>query len=546
MTARVDWSRVSERLPSRIRLAATLTSSLLFVACGPAPGAQQESNGVGTTTITQTSGGDAQQQAATEDGDVGTLLVDVITPRLCDSLRGSFIGLPGEGGHTGPASGTDPTAGRWWVRECTAVEHDGMLDLAISGTGWSWTDRESMGFQVRQYLRFDANARFTASMELAYDRPNRIVTIWMRPQGAVDAAVTPRGLVEARATGVVSGMLGGLLELSGSSASDRARAQVAEEGSQRLRDRFGAGFTVTYAMAHEQMDFMVGALQRGQLPERPYAPEPGVVWSVNQRLAIWPGGLDVIGPIDGNRGAHTIDFEMEEGEGVTVDAVCQADFERFYDLLLQGAPATTPTGQRVLDVTQLNHPERVTLPTMSCPTLLLAMTRPTATMPIRARTRIFSGAMGTTAQAGTTATPAGTGPAATPSASRPVRVRVEGLTVAGVAPTGSRWDMIGGEPDPYIIVVSVPGQREIERTQVVADQHEMTLDHWLPGAYHAADLPLRLSVYDDDVGTDELIGVAELSAAQAARGGEVHLELRTTADVPQNVGSVRLVVQAVP
>lgn len=536
------------RREQRSRLALSLTSALLAVACGPAPTAQTETTGGGATTITQTSGGDAHG-TATEDGDVGTLLVDVITPRLCESLRGSFIGLPGEGGHTGPASGIDPTAGRWWVRECTAVEHDGLLDLSITGTGWSWTDRESMGFQVRQYLRFDASARFTASMELAYDRPNRIVTIWMRPQGAVDASVTPRGLVEARATGVVSGMLGGLLELSGSSASARARTQVAEEGSQRLRDRFGAGFTVTYAMSHEQMDFMVGALQRGQLPERPYPAEPGVVWSVNQRLAIWPGGLDVIGPIDGNRGGHTIDFEMEEGEGVTIDAVCQADFERFYDLMLQGAPATAPVGQRVLDVTQLNHPERVNLPTLTCPTLLLATTRPTATMPIVARTRIFQTAVPpATTAAGQTPTAGGTTTTSTTAgrpAGRPVRVRIQGMTIATVAGTGSRWDMIGGEPDPYVVVVSVPGQREIERTQVVADQHEITLDHWLPGAYHPSDLPLRMSVYDDDVGADELIGVAELSAADAARGGEVRLEIRTTSDVPQTLGTMRLVIQAV-
>ena len=95
-------------------------------------------------------------------------------------------------------------------------------------------------------------------------------------------------------------------------------------------------------------------------------------------------------------------------------------------------------------------------------------------------------------------------------------------------------------------MVSVPGQREIERTQVVSDQHEITLDHWLPGAYHPSDLPLRLSVYDDDVGADELIGVAELTAAEASRGGAIRLELRTTADVPQNVGTLRLTVQVVP
>jgi hypothetical protein len=526
-------------------------------ACGPSPTRQADETGDGARTGggSGTSGGETGSSgggsSVTAEGDLGTLLVDVVTPRLCDSLRGSFIGLPGEGGHTGPAAGTDPTVGRWWIRECTATERNGRLDLAIRGTGWSWTDRESMGFQVRQYLRFDASARFTASMEMAYDRPNRIVTIWMRPQGAVEANVTPRGLVEARATGVLSGMLGGLLALGGSSPNDQARQQVAQEGSQRLRDRLGAGFTVTYAMAQEQMDFMVGALERGQLPERPYPPEAGIVWSVNQRLAVWPGGLDVIGPIDGNRGAHTLDFHLEEGEQALVDAVCAADFEVFYDHVLQGVAASPPSGQRVLDVAQLGRQERVTLPTMACPTLLLVTTRPNATMPVRARVRVFEGAHGAAASAAATSSTAGTGAAATtagtPSAGRPMRVRLTGMTIATLSATGSRWDLIGGEPDPYVIIVSVPGAREIERTQVVADQHEINLDHWLPGAYHAQDLPLRFSVYDDDVGTDELIGVAELSHAQALAAGssEIRLELRTTGAVPATLGILRLTVQPV-
>lgn len=535
-----------------LRACLALSALLALGACGPSPthetdetGGGGTGSGTGTTGGGRTSSSGGETGGAGDESDVGTLLVDMVTPRLCDSLRGSFIGLPGEGGHTGPASGTDPTAGRWWIRECTAVEHDGRLDLAITGTGWSWTDRESMGFQVRQYLRFDASARFTASMEMAYDRPNRIVTIWMRPQGPVEATVTPRGMVEARPTGALSGMLGGLLELGGSSPNDQARQQVAQEGSQRLRDRFGAGFTVTYAMAQEQMDFMVGALDRGQLPERPFPPEPGVVWSVNQRLAVWPGGIDVIGPIDADRGAHTLDFQLEEGEAAVIDAVCASEFEVYYDHVLQGVPATPPAGQRVLDVARLGQQDRVTLPAMQCPTLLLVTTRATATLPLRARARISEGAAtavastGTGTGTGTTGT--GTGGGAS-SGVRPWRVRLAGMTVATAAAGGSRWDLIGGEPDPYIIVVSVPGAREIERTAVVADQHEINLDHWLPGAYHAEDLPLRFSVYDDDVGGDELIGVAELTRDQAAVAGtaEQRLEIRTTGDVPQTLGTLRL------
>jgi hypothetical protein len=536
-----------------------LLALLGLVACGPSPthetdqsggsGGTSSSGGSGTSSGGETTTGGAQTGTTGTDTDVSTLLVDVITPRLCQSLRGSFIGLPGEGGHSGPQSGLDPTAGRWWIRECTATEHDGMLDLSISGTGWTWVDRESMGFQVRQYLRFDANARFTASMEMAYDRPNRIVTIWMRPQGSVDANVSPRGMVEARATGVLSGMLGGLLEIGGSSPNDQARQQVAAEGGQRLRDRFGAGFTVTYAMAQEQMDFMVGALERGQLPERPYPSEAGVVWSVNQRLAVWPGGLDVIGPIDGDRGAHTLDFQLEEGQAATIDAVCASDFEVFYDHVLQGVQATPPSGTRVLEITRLGEQQRVTLPAMSCPMLLLVNTPTTATMALRARARIYDGAHGTVvATAAGTGAASGVGTSSSAGGPRPMRVRLAGMTVATASATGSRWDMIGSEPDPYVIVVSVPGMREIERTAVVADQHEINLDHWLPGAYHLEDMPLRFSVYDDDVGADELIGVAELSREQAmaAGGAEQRLEIRTPGDVPQVLGILRVAVQPVP
>lgn len=519
--------------------------------CGPSPSAAGTGGGGGNVTTT-TTGGTSSSGGASAGDDTSALLVDMVAPHLCEQLRSSFVGLPGEGGHEGPASGLDPTVGRWWIRECTASVTGDMLSLNISGTGWTWVDRESMGFQVRQYLRFDSAAAFNARMEVGYDRAARIVTVWMRPEGDVVASVEPRGLVEARATGVLSSMLGGILDLTGSGASDRARQTVAEEGSARLRDRFAAGFTVTFAMDTEQMDFMVGALDRGVLPERPYAPETGVVWSVNQRLMVYPGGLDVLGPLDGSHGPQAIDLELEEGEAVIVDAVCLADFERFYDLVLQGAPATAPTGTRVVEMATLGA-RRAVVPSLGCPTLLLLTPRAGATLPIRARTRICAADAPTaTAAAAAAATPAtgggttgssGGSTAGSAPAARPVRIRITHLTLATLSSTGSAWDTIGSEPDGIVVVASVPGHREIERFTAPPDTHDVALDHLLPGLYHPEDLPLRISVYDDDpITADELIGVAELSAGAT---GEVTVELRSAGDVPQTMGSLRLNIQRV-
>lgn len=505
--------------------------------------AQGGSGGGGSSGGESSAGG-----ASTAGDDVRVLLVDVIAPHLCQSLRGSFVGLPGEGGSSGPASGTDPTVGRWWIRECRASVDGDRLSLSIAGTGWTWIDRESMGFRVRQYLRFDATAAFRAVMEIGYDRTHRIATIWMRPDQDVTAAVTARGLVQAEATNVMSGMLGGLLELTGSSASQRAQQQVADEGSQRLRERFGSGFTVTFAMENEQMDFMVGALGRGEVPMRPYPAEPGVVWSVNQRMQIWPSGLDVIGPVPDGRGAQALDLELEEGEGLIVDAICQADFERYYDQMLQGATPTPPRGTRVMEFAHAGRAQRSAIPQLGCPTLLMVTPRAQATLPVRMRTRVTPAdaptetARAAQAAAATSAgTGAGTGTGTTGTAARPVRIQMAAMTLSPVSASGSRWDMIGGEPDPYVIVVSIPGQREVQRTEAVSDRHEVTLDQWLAGAFRPEDLPLRFSVYDDDVGTDELIGVGDLSASQIpAAGGDVVVELRSQDTVPRAMGSLRL------
>jgi hypothetical protein len=548
----------------------TLAAAVVIsaVGCGPSPTMMDDEEGGGgdTTADTHDTTSGGTEDASTE---ISTLMADVVAPRICDQLRGTFIGLPGEGGHTGPDSGLDATVGRWWIRECTAHSHDGFLDLAISGTGWTWVDRESMGFRVQQYLRFDSNASFTARMEIGYDRQARIVTIWMRPDADVVAHVEPRGLIQAHATGVFSGVLGGLLSMTGSSADDRARAQVTEEGSQRLHDRFASGMTVTYAMDTQQMDFMVGALERGQSPSRPYAAETGVVWSVNQRLSVWPGGVDVLGPIDpsvrdpqrsdgtpdsAQRAAQSIDFELEEGQGLYVDAVCVADFERYYDTVMQGGTAAAPSGTRVIEFTGAHTSHHADVPTLGCPTLLLVSPRTDATMAATGRVRIYPRAEATTtASTSTTTTVSSTSSTPTTTtttttattSSHPVRVHLTGLSVVTASTSGSRWDMVGSEPDTYIVVASVPGQREIERTTAIDDQHEVTLDHWLPGAYHAEDFPIRFSIYDDDVGTDELIGVVDVTARELTTGGELRLDLRSQGDVPQTMGTLRLTITPV-
>lgn len=478
------------------------------------------------------------QTAQSADDEVRALVTQALTPQMCPRLLGSFIGLPGEGTATGPAAGTLPSAGRWWIRTCEAHVEGDRLVLSMGGPGWTWIDRETSGFRVRQYLLFEAQAQLGADVAVGYDRARRVASLWMRPAEGVRATITPRGVVSAEATGFFSTILGGVAAATGNSVSDRARQQAGELGSTMLRDRLGAGFTMTFSLATQQVDFMVGALQRGEVPERPYAGSTGAPWVVNQRSTVWPGGLDVVGPIETQPGRRMgLDIEVEEGDGVTVRATCAEPMVRYFDARFRTpdvAPPAPPPAATVIDLAGGSGPQHITLPDTlpgsPCPMLLTLSPRGTA-LPARARYRVSPEAQ---------TTPVNT--------TRRVRVMILSTTVTAQNASGRDWDMIGGEADQVVVTASVPMGREIDRTNVVSDRNSVVWNRALPSVYELSrDLPLRISVFDDDATTRELIGVADLDAARVPTStGDLTLPLRTEGAVPRQTGSVRLRIEVVP
>jgi len=512
------------------------------LACGTVAYDGQGSPGNHDPECQQTSGGD--QGTADE---LSELLAEVLAPRICEQVTGAFIGMPGEDGHEGPAAGLDPSVGRWWIRQCRAEVVDGRLGVAIGGSGWTWLDRESTGFRVRQYLRFDAAATFSASLHVGYDARTRIATVWLRPAPGVTAQVTPQGLVRAEATGVFSSVLGGILDLTGSSASDRARAQAAEEGSTRLRDKLATGFTVTYALDSEQMDFMLGELSRGQVPERPWPTTGAAAWIVNERSAVWPGGMDVVGPIPANAGELALDVVLEEGESAALRRVCEVDLARWLDGAWNGTGGAAQPGDTVSTLNAVGQTSTLRLESRECRSFLIVTPGAAASIPVMARYRVVpvptSPAGGGTTVALEPGTP-GYGTSSTvvtPSGASAVRLEIRSASIAAQTPSGSSWDIVGGAPDPFVVVTSIPLRREIDRTQATDDSREVRIDRRLPGALRLSDFPIRFLVYDEDVTSDELIGVADVDAS-AVRAGTVDLvlPLRSEGQTPVATGTLRV------
>ncbi len=489
------------------------------------------------------------------DPELRALVTDVIAPQLCPRLVGSFVGLPGDEVAEGAAAGTLPSVGRWWIRQCEASVVDGHLSFRIAGPGFTWVKQESHGFRVRQYLMFEADAHVVTDLSLAYDPATRIASLWMAPVQPVAATITPRGGLTAEATTFFSRVVGGILELTSANADERARAEAERVGSEQLAARLGAGFTMTLALDRQQVDFMVGALARGVVPERPFPDEPGAPpWVLNQRVRIERGGVDIVGPIPPSAEPLALDFELEEGEGVVVRSACQEPVHDYLDARFRDAAAEPPPppGTDLMTATIVGERRRIELAPSACARLLLIAPRVASDLPTRMRFRVLpivaAGAATGATTGGSGAITVQTEPA--PPAVPRVRFRLAlgALSVRGQNAAGSDWDLVGGGPDVFVITYSVPGQRELDRSPVAADATEVRLSRFLPGVYAPLEhLPLRFVVMDEDTTTDELIGTAELDAAELpAHSGEITLPIVSEGATAVQVGTLRVRVEVLP
>jgi hypothetical protein len=490
--------------------------------------------------------GGAPEPSGDASAEVRALATDVIAPELCPRLLGSFIGLPGDESAPGAEAGTLPSVGRWWIRACEASVVDGRLAFRIAGPGWTWVEQASHGFRVRQYLLFEAEARLTTELSLAYDAETRVATLWMAPVGEVTATITPRGELTAEATNFFARVVGGILTLTRADADERARAEVEAVGSERLRSRLGAGFTMTLALDRRQADFMVGALPRGTTPVRPFPDEPGAPWVVNQRARVYPGGVDILGPIPASAEPMALDFALEEGEGVVIRSACEADVRDYLDARFRdpAAEPPPPPGTDLLTTSAVGVLRRVALAPSACPRVLLVAPIARAALPNLMRYRVLPMPEPEPSEAASAARPASSPAVATPAR---VRLSLAGVTMRAENASGQSWDVIGGGPDVFVVVFSVPMQRELDRSPAREDALEARWDRALPGVYAPAEhLPLRFTVFDEDTTTDELMGTAELDATEIpAGGGEITLPLVSEGAAPVQTGTLRLRVEPI-
>lgn len=322
----------------------SLISVWLAVACGGGAGGSG-SGGASGSRGGATAGGDeaekppSQQAARGDRGGAGAgpeqLATDLAAHALCQRLDGKFLGL-----------GSGTVEGRMWVRGCDArTTESGALHVDVDALIWSWVHRTSgsvgASFELEQYVVLDADVGMTGSVELAYDRPERLAYGFLVPGSEPEVSVRPIGNIDVDAQGAWSSIVGAVADVFGESPSQRARAQVRAQGRQRIRSQLGDGMTVAIDLCVGIPRTTLDRLEVGQMPEPPVEP-PDRTWIDSQRVRVRVMGIDVSGPYALDDHPIAADVHVTEGSPVRAQLVCAADAERMVRGWLEGSYDAIP------------------------------------------------------------------------------------------------------------------------------------------------------------------------------------------------------------
>ena len=266
-----------------------------------------------------------------ENDDIQDMLVAIARHKVCDRIAGDFTGLS--------ASGSKRLrTGRFWIESCEEKTKGENVELEIGGRGWRWIDKKSekLGatFAVSQYVPMKVDITMVASVDRAYAKQNHIVHLWLTPTERVSAKVTPLGKVDADAKGPWGTILGAAATAVGKDPDDKAAKKVQEKGSRKFSSKLSDGYSVALDLCTGQRYKDVGRFAEGKLPERPF-PADGRVWIENERVRLYPGGLDITGPFQTKKKLMAA-VELQEGKSLDARLVCDSDAAKLAAAFIEG------------------------------------------------------------------------------------------------------------------------------------------------------------------------------------------------------------------
>jgi hypothetical protein len=247
---------------------------------------------------------------------------------ICGGLADRFIPLPALPQSRDTASERPAaSAGRWWIRGCSATLHDGEAHAQLQGPGWYFVDEADADLSLRQQVPFTLSVGLRG--RLTGDIVDGIFSLWFIPDAEPQVSLAVSDELDVHA----SSAWGSVLEIMPLvPVRSIAAGRFSKVASAALRSTLEQGATVTYDLGSGQEDVTLGQLARGKVPERAF--RDGTPWLVNERLLLAPSVVHVFGPIA--PGPTRVDLDIQSGEGISYRAVCTRDMVDSYPALARG------------------------------------------------------------------------------------------------------------------------------------------------------------------------------------------------------------------
>lgn len=309
------------------------------------------------------------ERVAAEDKDLRVMVAEVAAAKACEMIRGQYRPLRA-------ADRPDVVTGALWLRECKITQRGTKVTLRLGGRGWQWTDqqREKAGatFEVRQYVRFDADVTIAGALDLAYSRKTHVLSIWFSPSKAPDVDFTPIGDIDVDEQGAWATIVGTLGSVFAQSPEAKAEQAAEATGVREFQKKFSEGMTVTVDLCKGLPRFNLGRPAQGKMVDA----DAGETRKVPVELH--PGGVMAFGPYPASEGM-TVRARVRAGSA-RLEIVCADDAEALIGAYLEGGNASVPVER--LAGKLVREEGAVKVKRARCPVVVLARPVGESTVPV--------------------------------------------------------------------------------------------------------------------------------------------------------------------
>jgi hypothetical protein len=261
------------------------------------------------------------------DRDMRVMLAELASAKACTMMKGQYRNLRAP-------DRRDVATGVLWIRDCEITNDGTKVTFRLKGNGWQWVDqtKKQVGgtFKIQQYVKFNVEVTIPGAIDMAYDPPHHVVSLWFTPTAKPEAQFQPIGDFDVDRDGAWSSVVGAIGSVFAHSPEKLAKKEAKSQGKEFVEHDMAGGMTFTLDLCSGLARFNLGRPPKGQMAPADVGETKLVP------VELHPNGIAFAGPQLAPDGL-TMHAEVAPGGGaVRVHLACQKDADAIAQGWLDG------------------------------------------------------------------------------------------------------------------------------------------------------------------------------------------------------------------